>query len=95
MATNKLTEVSNLVGKAAMNASYNDADGKEVTIDPTGVLNTLKFGDLFKGIGGGGSGDGNTDNPSAGVDYYAGSLADGEITDRNLLAQVTTDAPNK
>jgi len=95
MATNKLTEVSNLVGKAAMNASYNDADGKEVTIDPTGVLNTLKFGDLFKGIGGGGSGDGNTDNPSAGVDYYAGSLADGEITDRNLLAQVTSDAPNK
>jgi len=46
-------------------------------------------------ISGWDDGDTTPDTPSAGADYYAGSLADGEITDRNLLAQVTSDAPNK
>ena len=63
-------------------------------------IKTIKIGDkvispdaegqaILSGISGGSDNTGgdNPDHPTAGADYYAGSLADGEITERYLLYQ--------
>ncbi|WP_363473660.1 hypothetical protein [Companilactobacillus musae] len=83
-----------LVGKIAahsvMSGKYKDKDGNIKEILPVGPGNSLDFDQFREDIGafGGGSG-GSTDpnHPTAGADYYAGSLADGEITERYLLYQ--------
>ncbi|MBL3531059.1 hypothetical protein JMJ99_06720 [Companilactobacillus zhachilii] len=89
MATNKLTEVAGLVAQAVMGATIKDKDGNDKIIKPDGNANYLDLRDIVAGSSGTGGGDNpeNPDNPSAGADYYAGSLADGEITERYLLYQ--------
>jgi hypothetical protein len=88
MATNKLTEVAGLVAQAVMGAKVKDKDGNAKTVKPTGDDNLLDLTDIVaSGSGTGGGDNPNPDNPSAGADYYAGSLADGEITERYLLYQ--------
>ncbi|HCD07645.1 MAG TPA: hypothetical protein DEQ50_05165 [Lactobacillus sp.] len=89
MATNKLTEVAGLVAQAVMGAKVKDKDGNTKTVKPTGDDNLLDLTDIVAGGStGGNTGDGTTpDVPTAGADYYAGSLADGEITERYLLYQ--------
>lgn len=92
MATNKLTEVAGLVAQAVMGAKVKDKDGNAKTVKPTGDDNLLDLTDIVAGSSGTGGGDNpNPDNPSAGADYYAGSLADGEITERNLEWSGTDD----
>lgn len=89
MATNKLTEVAGLVAHAVMGATIKDKDGNDKIVKPDGDANYLDLRDIVAGSSGTGGGDNpeNPDNPSAGADYYAGSLADGEITGRYLLYQ--------
>jgi hypothetical protein len=89
MATNKLTEVAGLVAQAVMGAKVKDKDGNAKTVKPTGDDNLLDLTDIVAGgsTGGGNTGGDNSDHPSSGADYYAGSLADGEITGRYLLYQ--------
>ncbi len=89
MATNKLTEVAGLVAQAVMGAKVKDKDGNDKIVKPDGDANYLDLRDIVAGSSGTGGGDNpeNPDNPSAGADYYAGSLADGEITERYLLYQ--------
>ena len=89
MATNKLTEVAGLVAHAVMGATIKDKDGNDKIVKPDGDANYLDLRDIVAGSSGTGGGDNpeNPDNPSAGADYYAGSLADGEITERYLLYQ--------
>lgn len=93
MATNKLTEVAGLVAHAVMGATIKDKDGNDKIIKPDGNANYLDLRDIVAGSSGTGGGDNseNPDNPSAGADYYAGSLADGEITERNLEWSGTDD----
>jgi len=88
MEENALTKVAGLVVRSAMGALVKDKDGNDKVIKPTGDGNNLDFRDVI--IGGGGSDSGGGDNPdipTAGADYLAGSLADGEITERYLLYQ--------
>lgn len=89
MATNKLTEVAGLVAQAVMGAKVKDKDGNTKTVKPTGDDNLLDLTDIVAGGSTGGNTGGGTDpnHPTAGADYYAGSLADGEITGRYLLYQ--------
>ncbi|WDT66113.1 hypothetical protein NV391_02590 [Companilactobacillus crustorum] len=89
MATNKLTEVAGLVAQAVMGAKVKDKDGNAKTVKPTGDDNLLDLTDIVAGGSTGGNTGGGTDpnHPTAGADYYAGSLADGEITERYLLYQ--------
>ena len=93
MATNKLTEVAGLVAQAVMGAKVKDKDGNDKTVKPTGDDNLLDLRDIVAGGSSSGGGDNpdNPNNPSAGADYYAGSLADGEITERNLEWSGTDD----
>lgn len=93
MATNKLTEVAGLVAHAVMGATIKDKDGNDKIVKPDGDANYLDLRDIVAGSSGTGGGDNpeNPDNPSAGADYYAGSLADGEITERNLEWSGTDD----
>lgn len=90
MATNKLTEVAGLVAQAVMGAKVKDKDGNDKIVKPDGDANYLDLRDIVAGSSGTGGGD-NPDHPSAGADYFAGSLADGEITERKLLWQGSTD----
>ena len=85
MATNELTKVAGLVAHAVMGAKVKDKDGNAKTVKPTGDDNLLDLTDIVAGSSTGGGG--NPENPSAGVDYYAGDLYSGEITGRYLLYQ--------
>ena len=94
MAENALTKVARIAAGSAMGATYKDKDGKQQVIKPTGDANYLDLSGVITNSGSSSDGGGtNPDNPAAGADYYAGSLADGEITDRDLLVQVTNDDP--
>jgi len=83
MAENALTKVAGIAIRAAMQAKVKDSDGNDKFINPTGPKNTLDFTGVTFG-GDGNSGGGTTNTQSAGADYYAGSLADGEISQRKL-----------
>lgn len=88
MAENALTKVARIAAGSAMGATYKDKDGKQQVIKPTGDANYLDLSGVITNSGSSSDGGGtNPDNPSAGADYYAGSLADGEITERYLLYQ--------
>ncbi|WP_125588558.1 hypothetical protein [Companilactobacillus jidongensis] len=90
MADNALTKVARIASKAAQGATYKDAKGNIQIIKPAGDSNYMDFTNFLTSTNGtGGSTGGNTDqnHPAAGADYYAGSLADGEITERYLLYQ--------
>ena len=94
MDENELSKVARVANHAAQGYSYLDKNDQVKIVRPTGPQRIL---DMTKILASGGSdntgGGDNPDHPDAGVDYYAGSLADGEITGRDLLAQVTTDDP--
>lgn len=94
MATNKLTEVAGLVAQAVMGAKVKDKDGNAKTVKPTGDDNLLDLTDISAFGGGSGGTDTDKEHPNTGVDYYAGSLASGEITERNLEWS-GTDNPTK
>ncbi|AYE38397.1 hypothetical protein D1B17_07005 [Companilactobacillus zhachilii] len=87
MVENAITKVARIAANALQGLFYKDSSGKIHKI-PTDDKN---FGDITGLIGNGSGGDtgggDNSDHPSAGADYYAGSLADGEITERYLLYQ--------
>jgi len=91
MEENALTKVARIAAGSAMGATYKDKDGKQQVIKPTGDANYLDLSGVITNSGssndGGGDNPSTPDNPSAGADYYAGSLADGEITERYLLYQ--------
>lgn len=87
MATNKLTRTANVAIHAAMAAKILDKDGNETIIKPTTKANVLDLTGISGNSNSGNTGGDNPDHPSAGADYYAGSLADGEITGRYLLYQ--------
>lgn len=90
MADNALTKVARIAAGALQGLTYKDSKGDIHVIKATGDENYGDITDVIgSGTGGGdtGSGGDNPDHPSAGADYYAGSLADGEITGRYLLYQ--------
>ena len=89
MVENAITKVARIAAHAAQGLVYKDSAGKEQTILPTGDKNMIDISGLSisNGSGGDTGGGDNPDHPSAGADYYAGSLADGEITERYLLYQ--------
>ena len=93
MAENALTKVARIAAGSAMGAILKDKDGNDKIVKPDGDANYLDLRDIVAGGSGTGGGDNpeNPDNPSAGADYYAGSLADGEITERNLEWSGTDD----
>ncbi|WP_338231672.1 hypothetical protein [Companilactobacillus muriivasis] len=89
MTENKLTGTARVANHAFLRAMYKDNKGDLKYIDPTGKWNYLDLTQIQGVISGGGdTGDGDKpDHPSIGVDYYPGSLTDGEITERYLLYQ--------
>ncbi|GEO64020.1 hypothetical protein [Companilactobacillus nantensis] len=89
MVENAITKVARIAAHAAQGLVYKDPSGKEQTILPAGDKNMIDISGLSIGNGSGGDtgGEDNPDHPSAGADYYAGSLSDGEITGRYLLYQ--------
>lgn len=92
MAENALTKVARIAAGSAMGAILKDKDGNDKIVKPDGDANYLDLRDIvIGGSSGGGDNPENPDNPSAGADYYAGSLADGEITERNLEWSGTDD----
>lgn len=93
MAENALTKVARIAAGSAMGAILKDKDGNDKIVKPDGDANYLDLRDIVAGGSGTGGGDNpeNPDNPSAGADYYAGSLGDGEITERNLEWSGTDD----
>lgn len=93
VAENELTKVARIAAHAAQGVTIKDADGKQQNILPSGDKNMIDLSGIsFGGNTGGDTGGGdNPDHPSAGADYYAGSLADGEITERELLWQGESD----
>ena len=95
MVENALTKVARLAVNSVKGALIKDKDGQDKIIKPSGDnyyldLRELRTGNADSGSDGGGDNP-NPDNPSAGADYYAGSLADGEITERNLEWSGTDD----
>ncbi|CAJ1179343.1 hypothetical protein CPR19088_GLDEOEPO_01331 [Companilactobacillus paralimentarius] len=92
MVENAITKVARIAAHSLQGLFYKDSSGTIHKI-PTDDKN---YGDITGVIGSGtdggdtGGGD-NPDHPSSGADYYAGSLADGEITERKLLWQGSTD----
>ena len=96
MVENAITKVARIAAHAAQGLVYKDSAGKEQTILPTGDKNMIDISGLSisNGSGGDTGGGDNPDHPSAGADYYAGSLADGEITERYLLYQESKKLKN-
>lgn len=88
---NDLGLVGKIAAHSVMSGKYKDKDGNIKEILPVGPGNSLDFDQFREDIGAFGGGSGGTDidkeHPSAGANYYAGSLADGEITERYLLYQ--------
>jgi len=93
MTENKLTGTARVANHSFLRAMYKDSKGDLKYINPTGKWNYLDLTQVQGVISGGGDtgGGDNPDHPSAGADYYAGSLADGEITERELLWQGESD----
>lgn len=90
--TNDLTDLAGVVAMQPLGGKYKDKNGKykDIPIDD----NDFKMD--FSGVGMGNDSGGNTggtdlSHPSAGDDYYPGSLADGELTDRIPLFEGNTD----
>ena len=92
---NDLGLVGKIAAHSVMSGKYKDKDGNIKEILPVGPGNSLDFDQFREDIGAFGGGSGGTDidpdHPSAGADYYAGSLGDGEITERNLEWSGTDD----
>lgn len=92
---NDLGLVGKIAAHSVMSGKYKDKDGNIKEILPVGPGNSLDFDQFREDIGAFGGGSGGTDidkeHPSAGANYYAGSLADGEITERNLEWSGTDD----
>lgn len=95
---NDLGLVGKIAAHSVMSGKYKDKDGNIKEILPVGPGNSLDFDQFREDIGAFGGGAGGTDtdeeHPGAGVDYYAGSLANGEITERTLEWS-GTDNPTK
>ena len=93
---NDLGLVGKIAAHSVMSGKYKDKDGNIKEILPVGPGNSLDFDQFREDIGAFGGGSGGTDidkeHPSVGADYYAGSLADGEITERNLEWSGTDDS---
>jgi len=89
MTENKLTGTARVANHSFLRAMYKDNKGNLKYIDPTGKWNYLDLTQVQGVINGGGDTGGSEkpDHPSVGADYYPGSLADGEITERYLLYQ--------
>ena len=92
---NDLGLVGKIAAHSVMSGKYKDKDGNIKEILPVGPGNSLDFDQFREDISAFGGGSGGTDidpdHPSAGADYYAGSLGDGEITERNLEWSGTDD----
>lgn len=92
---NDLGLVGKIAAHSVMSGKYKDKDGNIKEILPIGPGNSLDFDQFREDISAFGGGSGGTDidpdHPSAGADYYAGSLGDGEITERNLEWSGTDD----
>ncbi|WP_125589792.1 hypothetical protein [Companilactobacillus jidongensis] len=94
MAENWLTKVARIAIRAAQGLTWTDKNNEVQVAKPEGKSNLINIQKIVDGIGNGGGDTGggdNPDHPSAGADYYAGSLADGEITERELLWQGKSD----
>ena len=91
MAENALTKVARIAAGSAMGAILKDKDGNDKIVKPDGDANYLDLRDIAAGGGDKPKNPDNPDHPAAGADYYAGSLADGEITQRNLEWAGTDD----
>lgn len=90
MAENWLTKVARIAIRAAQGLTWTDKNNEVQVVKPEGKSNLINIQKIVDGIGNGGGDTGggdNPDHPDAGADYYAGSLADGEITERYLLYQ--------
>lgn len=83
--SNKATQIAEMVGQLPIGLKKVDKEGNITPILP-GDDGLINVGD----IGGGTSVDGDKDHPSAGIDYYAGSLENGEITERHIASQTPT-----
>lgn len=95
MADNALTKVARIAAGAAQGATYKDAKGDIKIIKPAGDSNYMDLTQFMAVTNGTDDGDGgNPVNPSSGADYYPGSLADGEISQRKL-EWAGTDDPTK
>ncbi|GAQ01460.1 hypothetical protein NBRC111452_1268 [Companilactobacillus farciminis] len=92
MVENDLTKVARIAAGAAQGATYKDAKGDIKIIKPTGDANYMDLTQFMAVTNGTDDGDGgNPVNPSSGIDYYPGSLADGEISQRKLEWSGTDD----
>lgn len=88
---NKATQIAEVVGKMPIGLKNIDKDGNVTPIlpDADGLI-------TVPGNSSGTSDDGDDpEHPSAGIDYYAGSLANGEITDRYVAYQTPTNPTSK
>lgn len=83
---NKATQIAEMVGQLPTGLKTVDKEGNITPIlpDDDGLISIGKI------TGGSDDGDEDPDHPSAGIDYYAGSLENGEITDRHILLQKPT-----
>jgi len=85
-------QVLDLIGQTVGNMPYKigiiDKDGKLINQFVTkGSTNRIDIPQSILGTDGSSKGEIDSNHPTAGADYYAGSLADGEITERYLLYQ--------
>lgn len=83
---NKATQIAEMVGQLPIGLKNVDKEGNITPILP-GDDGLISVGDFM----GGSVVDEDKDHPSAGIDYYAGSLEKGEITDRHIASQIPTN----
>jgi len=84
---NKTTQIAEVVGQLPTGLKTVDKNGNITPIlpDDDGLISVGNI----SGDGSDAGGE-DPDHPSAGIDYYAGSLEKGEITDRHILLQTPT-----
>lgn len=96
---NDLGLVGKIAAHSVMSGKYKDKDGNIKEILPVGPGNSLDFDQFREDIGAFGGGSGGTDidkeYPSAGADYYPGSVYDGTISGRTLLYSGITSTTDK
>ena len=85
---NAMTQVAEALGAAVYGFKTIDKDGNVTVIPPDSDSLVTLPGEWNSG---GSDGDSDPDHPSAGVDIYPGSLANGEITERYCLWQGASD----
>ncbi|KRO00882.1 hypothetical protein IV57_GL000204 [Companilactobacillus kimchiensis] len=88
---NKVTQIAEAVGHMTRGFKIIDNDGNIDAHLPDPSDGLIDISDLSLN----GSGGSDKDHPAAGIDYYAGSMENGEITDRHIAYSSSTNPINK